>query len=190
MLESQSKKNRLKPPEVHAEGDSIAVRFEPKSQTISALAHGSETTISILGLLLLVGALLYKWSALGPWAIFLFIVSFGIFFAITAPRRWKQPRLRVTHQGLIFQGGNAESLLKGGLLQVAQDWIKNHRPVLPEPDAKTDSAGRTIAFEPGEKERILQEQRVIEAEVIKEVGEITGTIGESKKERVAGIEPA
>ena len=176
MDELPSKKSEQKP-DVQVQQESISFQIDPKLGKIDGSAKGSKSTVQVLGILGLTCAVLYKWEALGVLSPFLIACAFMFLGVVIFRQEARQPRVHVTKNTLTLQGITEEALLRGGFVQVLIQWVSQRGSMsLPEPDARVDaSSGKPVPFQPGEKEKILQEQKVLEAEVTKEISEITAS---------------
>lgn len=159
MAVSQSSNNQVK-----CEEQAVAVQFDPKGSRFSGFASGEVAVgcLALFGLALLV--IVSNWGkdmAFSNGFMIAILVCLFIFLMVNSLA--KKPKLSVTHKVLNFDGIGEKTV--AALLGM---WMTHTAPPpqLPEPDAKFDSSQKKVLpFAPGEKEKVLEDQKRIEENV-------------------------
>ncbi len=170
--------SQLSDPKVKIEQEGVGVQFKPQTG-LSAWSHGPRSTalVVIFGF-----AVLFLWirKDLG-WIAYVFvaIAFFAVLWFARAVFHRQDPQPVLMHfasanSTLIFQGFAKNALPQGELVQALVQRVLQLGSVgLPIPTAKFDPAtGKTIPFTQTEKDKLLEDQKQFETQVVKEVTQV------------------
>ncbi|MBI4354816.1 MAG: hypothetical protein HY597_00010 [Candidatus Omnitrophica bacterium] len=160
-------------PSVHAREASVGVNLDTGvGPRLASLIRG-HYSVSLIGILVFAWTVLWNWQLLGILAPSAFAVLLGLFVATILRPKHGDARVNLTHRTITFEGITEGSLLRAGFLEALVPVLSHiWKRGLPEPDARFDTAtGRKIPFKQGEKEKILEEQKAIEAKLAQAVVE-------------------
>ena len=152
-----------RPSTLQATEDVVGVQCDPGVRRLSAFFSGHRI-VPTAGTIIFAGLVLWQWDTLGQMAPWAFGVLLIVFCILALRDKISIGRVHVTRRTLTLEGINDAGFMRGGLEAMLVKMIRIGGIRFPDPDATYDpSTDKVIPFRPGQKERLTQDQREIEA---------------------------
>lgn len=163
MADSPSTAEPQKSSTIHASQDAVGIQCDPRAGKFSAGLMG-QPAVSIGGTLVFIFMVFWKWQLLGQCALPTFLILLVVFIVLVLKPRFPIHRVHITRRTLTLEGVSQAALMKGGMVDALTRRMFHLGSLsLPEPDAMVEaSTGQVIQFKPGQKEKLLAEQKDLE----------------------------
>ena len=151
-----------RPSTLQATEDVVGVQCDPNARRLSAFFSGHRI-VPVAGTIIFAWLVLWQSDKLGQMAPWAFGTLLIVFCVLVLRDKISIGRVHVTRRTLTLEGVNDAGFMRDSLGAMLVKMIRIGGIHFPDPDATYEpSTGKVSPFGPGEKEKLIQDQRELE----------------------------